>query len=160
MGANALIIVPWLIRNFFVFGKLQPYWMPPSQVGLGENIHDYIKAQLDTLLAFNDLDTLMAGSFWGVVLLLMMVVTLAYQTIKTWQHWQKIEQQTFFIAVVYAAIGAAIVIAARTKYQWGVHIDARYALPYSCFIFVALVIIFKNTTLKINTRHLGSWARH
>ncbi|MDD1631831.1 MAG: hypothetical protein LUP91_06430 [Methylococcaceae bacterium] len=46
-------------------------------------------------------------------------------------------------------------IAARTKYQWGEYIHARYALPYSCFIFVALVIVFKYATLKINTCNLG-----
>jgi hypothetical protein len=155
LGANGLMIVPWLIRNFLVFGKIQPYWMPPSTVSLSENIHDYLKAQLDTLLALSDLDALLAGTFWGIALLLMLVAVFAHQVITTWQRWQKIEQQTFFIAVVNTAIGAAIVIAARTKYQWGVHIDTRYALPYSCFIFVALVIIFKNTTLKINTRYLG-----
>jgi hypothetical protein len=155
LGANALIIVPWLIRNFLVFGKLQPYWMPPSTVGLGENIHDYLQAQLDTLLAFSDLDALLAGSLWGGVLLLMLVAVLAHQVMTTWQRWQKIEQQTFFIAAVYVAIGAVMVIAARTKYGWGEHIKARYVLPYLCFIFVALVIIFKNATLKINTRYLG-----
>ncbi|MCI0654529.1 MAG: hypothetical protein L0Y39_08645, partial [Methylococcaceae bacterium] len=39
LGANALVIVPWLIRNLLVFGKLQPYWMRPSSLSLGENIH-------------------------------------------------------------------------------------------------------------------------
>ena len=155
LGANALLIVPWLIRNFFVFGKLQPYSMPPSTVSLGENSHDYLQAQLDTLLAFSSLDALLAGTAWGIVLLLILVALLVRQLITTWQRWQKIEKQTFFIAVVYAAIGAAMVIAARTRYQWGVRIDDRYALPYSCFIFVALVIIFKHTTLKIKTCYWG-----
>ena len=155
LGANALIIVPWLIRNFLVFGKLQPYWMPLSNVSLGDNIHDYLKAQLDTLIAFSDFDKLLAGNLWGIFLLLLLVAVLVHQVLTTWQCWQKIEKQTFFIAVVYAAIGAAIVIAARTKYQWGEYIHARYALPYSCFIFVALVIVFKYATLKINTCNLG-----
>jgi hypothetical protein len=155
LGANALLIVPWLIRNFLVFGKLQPYWMAPSKVGLGENIHDYLKAQLDSLLAFSSLDTLLANTPWGIFLLLMLAAVLVHQVITTWKHWQKIEQQAFFIAVVYTAIGAAMVIAARTRYQWGVHISARHVLSYSCFAFVALVIIVKNTAFKINTRNLG-----
>jgi hypothetical protein len=155
LGANALLIVPWLIRNFLVFGKLQPYWMPSSTVSLGDNSHDYLKAQLDTLIAFSDLDKLIAGNLWGILFLLVLVAVLVYQLITTWQRWQKIEQQTFFIAVVYAAIGTAIVIAARTKYQWGEYINARHALPYSCFVFVALVIVFKNATLKMSTRYLG-----
>jgi hypothetical protein len=155
LGANALIIVPWMIRNFLVFDKLQPYWMPPSTVSLGENSHDFLQAQLDTLLALSGLDKILADTFWGIFLLLMLAVMLMQQLITTWQRWQKIEQKAFFIAIVYAALGAAITIVARTKYEWGQHIVPRYALPYSCFIFVALVIIFKNTTLKINTRYWG-----
>jgi hypothetical protein len=155
LGANALLIVPWLARNFLVFGKLQPYWMAPSNVSFGENIHDYLKAQLDTLLAFSDLDTLLANTPWGIFLLLMLVAVLAHQVISTWKRWQKIEQHAFFIALVYAASGAAMVIAARTKYQWGIHISARHVLSFSCFVFVALVIVFKNAALKINTRYVG-----
>lgn len=153
LGANALLIVPWLIRNFLVFGKLQPYWMAPSTVSLGENIHDYLKAQLDTLLAFSDLDTLLARTAGGVFLLVLLFAGLIYQVVTNWKCWKKIEQQAFFIAVVYAGIGAAMVISARTKYQWGVHISARHVLSYSCFIYVALVIILKNATVKINTRY-------
>ncbi|MCI0654855.1 MAG: hypothetical protein L0Y39_10315, partial [Methylococcaceae bacterium] len=155
LGANALVIVPWLIRNLLVFGKLQPYWMPPCSLSLGENIHDYIKSQLDALLAFRYLDAALAANLWGIILLLMLIAALAHQVVSTWQSWQKIEQKAFFISVAYAAIGAAIVIAARTKYEWGVHIIVRYALPYSCFVFVALFIILKNTTFKINKRNFG-----
>jgi hypothetical protein len=138
-----------------VFGKLQPYWMPPSSVSLGENSHDYLQAQLDTLLAFSGLDALLAGTPWGIVLLLVLAALLVHQVVTTWHRWQKVEQHTFFIAVVYVVIGAAMLIAARTRYEWGQHINTRYALPYSCFIFVALVIVFKNITLKINTRYWG-----
>ncbi len=77
LGANALIIVPWLIRNYLVFGKLQPYWMSPSNVSLGENSHDYLQAQLDTLFAFSDLDALLAGKLWGIVLLLILVALIS-----------------------------------------------------------------------------------
>ncbi|MGH8556341.1 MAG: hypothetical protein ACRESZ_02540 [Methylococcales bacterium] len=155
LATNALIIVPWLIRNILVFGKLQPYWMHPSSVSLGENIHDYLRSQLDTLLAFRYLDTLLTADPWGFILLLMLVAVLTHQVIATWRNWQKIEQKTFFISVAHAVIGAAIVIAARTRYEWGVHIIVRYALPYSCFVFVALFIVLKNTTFKINRRNFG-----
>ncbi len=152
LGANALIVVPWLIRNFLVFGEFQPYQMEPSKVSLGENIHDYLKAQLDILLGLNDLDKILANHLWGLVLLVILVTIFIYQLMTTWHHWKKIEQQTFFIAVVYSVVGAAMVIAARTKYEWGIHIVDRYTLPYSFFIIVALIIIFKNSHL-INIRN-------
>jgi hypothetical protein len=153
---NALFIVPWLIRNLLVFGKFQPYYMRPSTVGLGENSHDFVNAQLDTLLASSTLDSLIINSLSGILLLVIIMAILLHQIITSWHKWQKIEQKTFLISVTYATIGAAITIVARTKYQWGGHIDARYGLAYSCFIFVALAIIFKNSSAKINPHHLFS----
>jgi hypothetical protein len=155
LSGNAVFIVGLFIYNFLIFGKAQPYAMPPSTVGLVENIHDYIFAQLNTLLAFSELEILIDNSGYGILLLIIVVVILLYQVVTTWHLWQKIEQKTFFISASYAAIGAAITIAARTKYQWGVHIEPRYAIPYSCFIFVTLVIIFKYALPK-NTRYLVS----
>lgn len=155
LGANGLLILPLLAHNYQVFGKLQPYWMPPSSLSVRENSHDYLKAQLDTLLSVSDLDKWLSSSIWGVVLLLCALVALFYPALKNWRNWRKIEQQTFFIAAVYAAIGAAMVIVARSKYEWGIHIDARYALPYSCFIFVATVCAFNNTAYRHNFRYWG-----
>jgi len=87
--------VPLLIRNILVFGKLQPYAMPPSTLGLGENSHDFIKAQLDTLFAANEFDKLLAEYPIGIALLTVFVGILLHQTITTWSKWNKIEQQTF-----------------------------------------------------------------
>ena len=152
LSGNAVFIVPLFIYNYLVFGKIQPYSMPPSTVGLGENSHDYIFAQLNTFLAFPELEILINKSGYGILLLIPAVAFLLYQVAATWPLWQKIEQKTFFISACYVAIGAAMTIVARTKYQWGVHIEPRYALPFSCFIFVTLVIIFKYALPK-NSRY-------
>ncbi|MCX7097046.1 MAG: hypothetical protein NTV43_03960 [Methylococcales bacterium] len=155
LAGNAVIVVPWLVRNWLQFGKLQPYWMRPSTVSLGDNCHDYLKAQLDTLLALSEVDKFLANNLGGNLLLLSVLLLIIQQVLMTWRHWQKIEQQVFFIAVVYTILGAAIVIAARTKYEWGELIHARYALPYLGFILVALVIVVKNTSATIPIRYWG-----
>ena len=149
LSGNAVFIVGLFIYNLLIFGKLQPYSMLPSTVGLGENIHDYIFAQLNTILAFSKLEVLIDDTGYGILLLIPVVVFLLYQVVTTWRQWQKIEQKTFFISVCYTVLGATLTILARTKYQWGVHIEPRYAIPYSCFIFVALAIIFKHGLSKI-----------
>jgi hypothetical protein len=154
LSGNAVSLVPMFVYNLMIFGKTQPYSMPPSKIGLSENIHDYIFSQLNTLLAVDDLGHLLADNTAGIIALICMMAVLLHQIATTWQQWQKIEQQTFLISIAYIAIGAAVTVVARTKYEWGVHIVDRYALPYSCFIFVSLTIIFKNATPKINTRHL------
>ncbi|MCI0668760.1 MAG: glycosyltransferase family 39 protein [Methylococcaceae bacterium] len=154
-AGNVLILAPWLIRNLLVFGKLQPYSMAPSSVSLGENIHDYLKSQSETLSTLGPLDAFLADHIAGAVLLLILFALSLQQVIRTWGRWQDIEQKAFLLSVVYIAFGVAITIAARTTYEWGEHIIARYAIPYSCFIFVALTIVLKNTTFKINTRYVG-----
>ncbi|MGC1954325.1 MAG: glycosyltransferase family 39 protein [Gammaproteobacteria bacterium] len=150
--ANGLLIVPWLVHNKIVFGTLQPYSMAPSTVSLQDNIHDFITAQLDTLLALIDLDAALAGSYWGLGLLGLASIALAYQVVATWRNWSRLEQQAFGIATINVAIGATIVIAARTKYQWGGLIDARYALSNACFLFVAAAIAANHLAMSPHVR--------
>lgn len=154
LSGNAIFLVPMFVYNLMIFGKTQPYSMPPSRVGLNENIHDYIFSQLNTLLAVEDLDHLLAYNPFGIVALICVMAVLVHQIVTTWQQWQKIERQTFLISIAYTAIGAAVTLVARTKYEWGVHIVNRYALPYSCFVFVSLAIIFKYGAPKINIQYL------
>jgi len=73
------VVVPWMIRNLMVFGKIQPYSMPPSSVGFIENSHAFIEAQLNILLLLADLDTFLARNTLGVICLIMVLVLLVWQ---------------------------------------------------------------------------------
>lgn len=154
LGASAVVLIPYFVRNVRVFGKLQPYWMPPSTVSLGQNIRDYLKVQLDTLLVADGIDEALARTPWGNLLLMALAAAIARQVIVGWRRWQVIEQKAFFLSLAYAGIGAAMVIAARTKYQWGTLIVDRYALPYLCFVLVALAIVCNNFSFKFG-RHVA-----
>jgi len=149
------VVVPWMIRNFIVFGKIQPYSMPPSSVGFIENSHAFIEAQLNVLLSLTDLDTFLARNTLGIIGLIIVSGLLVWQVLKTWKQWQKIEKQAFIIAALYCILGAAIVIAARTKYQWGELISERQTLPYLFSLLIILVVILNNTTVIISRRWLG-----
>ncbi|MDD5462549.1 MAG: glycosyltransferase family 39 protein [Methylococcales bacterium] len=149
------VTVPWMIRNLIVFGKIQPYSMPPSSVGFLENIHAFIEAQLNILLLLTDLDTFLARNILGIISLIFISGLLVRQVLKTWKHWQEIDKQAFIIAGLYCTTGAAIVILARTKYQWGELISERHTLPYLFSLLIVLALIFKNTTVKISRRWLG-----
>jgi 4-amino-4-deoxy-L-arabinose transferase-like glycosyltransferase len=148
-------VVPWMLRNLIVFGKIQPYSMPPSSVGFIENSHAFIEAQLNVLLLLTDLDTFLARNTLGIMGLLIVLGLLVWQLLTTWKQWQQIEKQAFIIAALYCILGAAIVIVARTKYQWGELISERHALPYLFSLLIVLALIFKNSTVKISRRWLG-----
>jgi hypothetical protein len=149
------VVVPWMIRNVIVFGKIQPYSMPPSSVGFIENSHAFIEAQLNILLLLADLDTFLARNTLGVIGLIIVSGLLVWQVLKTWKLWRKIEKQAFIVAALYCILGATIVIAARTKYQWGELISERHALPYLFSLLIVLALILKNTSVKIDRRWLG-----
>ena len=151
------VVVPWMIRNLIVFGKIQPYSMPPSSVGFIENSHAFIEAQLNVLLLLTNLDAFLARNTLGIIGLIVISGLLVWQVLTTWNLWQKIEKQAFIIAALYCILGAAIVIVARTKYQWGELISERHALPYLFSLLIILALIFKNTHVKIGKRWLG-WA--
>jgi 4-amino-4-deoxy-L-arabinose transferase-like glycosyltransferase len=149
------VVAPWMFRNLIVFGKIQPYSMPPSSVGFIENSHAFIEAQLNILLLLADLDTFLARNTLGIIGLIIVSGLLIWQVLKTWKQWQKIEKQAFIIATLYCILGAAIVIAARTKYQWGELISERQTLPYLFSLLIILVVILNNTNVIISRRWLG-----
>jgi hypothetical protein len=149
------VVVPWMIRNLIVFGKIQPYSMPPSSVGFIENSHAFIEAQLNILLLLTDLDTFLARNTLGVIGLILVLGLLVWQVLTTWKLWKEIDRQAFIIAALYCILGAAIVIVARTKYQWGELISERHTLPYLFSLLIVLTLILKNMTVKIKRRWLG-----
>ena len=149
------VVVPWMIRNLIVFGKIQPYSMPPSTVGFIENSHAFIEAQLNILLLLTDLDTFLARNTLGVIGLIFVLGLLVWQVLTTWKLWKEIDKQAFIIAALYCILGAAIVIVARTKYQWGELISERHTLPYLFSLLIVLALILKNMTVKIKRRWLG-----
>ncbi len=155
LSGFSAIVVPWMIRNVIVFGKIQPYSMPPSSVGFLENSHAFIEAQLNVLFLLTDLDRFLARDRLGIIGLLIVAGLLVWQVLKTWKLWQKIDKQTFIIAGLYCLLGAAIVIVARTKYQWGELISERHTLSYLFSLLIILALIFKHTTVKINRRWLS-----
>jgi hypothetical protein len=91
----------------------------------------------------------------GVIGLIIVSGLLGWQVLATGSWWQKIEQQAFILAGSYCVAGAVIVIAARTKYQWGELISERHVLPYLFSLLIVLALILKNTRIGLGQRWLG-----
>jgi hypothetical protein len=140
----AIPVVPWMIRNLIVFGKIQPYSMDASTIGLTENISTFVEAQLNVLLSWGVANRLIGLGILGIILLAIVLGLLARQVWVTWKQWKKIEQQTFFIATLYFILGSAVVVIARTKYQWGEIINERHTIAYLFCLLVILALILKN----------------
>lgn len=147
LASFTVVVVPWMLRNWLVFGKIQPYSMPPSTVGVIENSHAFLEAQLAIVILFTDAAAFFARTPLGLSVVLIGVLALCAWVAKNWQTWPKTAKHTLIICTLYCAFGAAVVIAARSKYQWGELISERHALPYLFALLTALALILKYTPL-------------
>ena len=146
-AGSSLIVIPLLLRNQLVFGDLQPYAMPPSQVGVGKNIRDYAASTLSDILAVrvylyqaieNNAICLALG--FGLVLL----VWLARKNLaRLWNDLPPAMKERFAVLLAYVAAGASVVIVARTTYQWGEFIGTRHVLQYDWVLFAFGAVLFE-----------------
>jgi hypothetical protein len=144
MGA-ALVLVPLEIRYLTVFGTLQPYHMPPSTLGLAGNIHYYVIALFDDLTSRPELkhDLLWDNKFLAVAgfVILAAIVWLRKALAREWIALPVRRQQMIVLLLCNLLAGSAIVILARSHYQWGEFINIRHLMQYDWMI-MAIVALF------------------
>jgi len=151
LAGACLIVVPFLAWNLTMFGSFQPYEMPPSDIGLLTNVRTYLQALLLDISAVPPIAQL---AWAGKVLLIMTVLAL----ILTWRAWPQFKaiwkhaSQNTNLALLclgsYFILGAAMVIIARTRYQWGETINLRHVLQYSWAFFAASAVLIAGTRSK------------
>jgi len=145
-GAS-LIVIPLLVRNLTVFGALQPYHMPPSQVGLITNARYFVASWLNDIFAVHGLLYVVLWNNAVFVALGATILILAWSTRKglarVWCSLTTHTKEIFAVLVAYALAGAAVVIIARSRYEWGELIGLRHVLQYDWVIFSACALLFK-----------------
>ena len=148
---TSIIVVPWLARNVWVFGTIQPYEMPPSTVGAGSNLRIFIEAQIFDVLGSRELGRLAGWSIPGLVTLLVVAIVFVHLSSKQWSTFQSAERRAFVLSLTYAVLGAAIVVAARTKYEWGDSIQIRNTMQYTLFILLPAAILLRH---RLGSKHV------
>ncbi|MBS0396356.1 MAG: glycosyltransferase family 39 protein, partial [Proteobacteria bacterium] len=122
--------------NLATFGVLQPYAMPASTRGWAANAGDYATAQLDDL---GVPDTLLAGGPAAAVVVLVALGALLGAGL--WRARATPQRQALLLLVAgYAAAGALLLVAARSRYEWGNRIDGRNVLQYTFAWALALAL--------------------
>ena len=140
-GAFAAGLAPPLAAlaayNLMTFGRLLPYAMPPSARGWLANLGDYASAQLSELgLPPPPLPPLPA-----LAATLLMTALVAALATAWWQTRARAAVHRLLTLLgAYLAAGALLLIASRSRYEWGGLIDGRYALQYSWAFGLALVL--------------------
>lgn len=145
-GAS-LIVVPLLVRNITVFGTLQPYDMPPSQVGLIANIRYFAAAWLNDIFVVRGLlhvvlrnNAILVALGGGALILVYLTRT---RLARVWSGLPPHTKEMFAVLVAYGLAGATVVIVARSRYEWGETIGFRHVLQYDWILFGACAVLLE-----------------
>jgi hypothetical protein len=134
----ASVILPYFLWNLEVFGTPTPYKMSPSTVSFSENALLYLFTFLHDVTATWTIPMLLTTSAAGLAMLALVTGLLAVLFAHLWRSSNSRAREVALLCFVYVALGSAIVVIARTRYQWGEFIGIRHVLPYAPFIFIGI----------------------
>lgn len=136
--AAAIPTAALLIWNWTQFGTLSPYDMPPSTVGVMENIGAAMGAYSFDSFPYGQ--WLASHYPWVVAAVLVFVVLLLLRGTFVRYDQNKPLCRFTLLAVVYAVLGTVMTVAARTRYQWGEPISVRHIAQYDSFLIASALI--------------------
>jgi hypothetical protein len=140
--AGALPVVAALkIYDFAMFGSLEPYHMAPSTRPLLENLRDWVQALLaDLHLRAADAGPIGLAPALAILAAALLLLAFGYYRLS------RTASRTALVALsLYVAAGGAVLVLARSRYEWGDTIDTRHALQYSWAVILLGVIIVRAT---------------
>lgn len=127
------------LRSLLAFGTLEPYRMPPSTVPLRENILNGIGALVRNMTAAGEpSERLLVGNRWALAFITIPIGLVAVALILRLLRrslGQQGRAQMILTLAAYVGCGMAVVIIGRTMYQWGEHVNPRYAFQYTWIVF-------------------------
>jgi hypothetical protein len=146
----ALPLLSLLLWRYLAFGALQPYAMAPSTVSLKENVGALVAAYVADICAraffsegLRGAVQTPAGHSMIVALGLIGALLGGLTLVMIWRaRWPKLPgaaKRAVLFCAIYAACGSAMLVIARTRWQWGENINDRYTLQYMFFVWTCLV---------------------
>jgi hypothetical protein len=139
IGVSA-IVAPLFIRNIIVFGSINPYLMEPSTIGVLENIRTYLQEFVYDVTGYRELGRVVAWSLPGLAVFVFLLFLVAWRALPSWGYLNVKQRRTLLLCSIYSFVGACVVIAARSRYQWGEPINIRHTLQYTPFFMVTIVL--------------------
>ena len=130
----ALVAVPLIVRNLIVFHAFQPYTMPPSTLGYSGNIRYYVSATLGDIIAGQKIQHVVTWNNMIILAVALAAMAAAWLvrtgTARIWRGLPPASKEALVLLCAYVVAGAVVVIAARSRYEWGEFIGPRHVLQY------------------------------
>ncbi len=145
-GGAALPMLPLLLYNARTFGSLNAYAMPPSTVSLPTNLRTYVQEFIYDASGFRDIGVQLAWTLPGLTVCLLLAALHARRVCQAWSDMGSVQRETWLVTAGYATAGAILVIAARSRYEWGEFISTRHTLQILPFALAAWLVVPLQTT--------------
>jgi hypothetical protein len=147
MAGFSLVLIPLQVRNLLVFGGLQPYRMDPSTLGPFANLRYFAAAALNDVLAVHGLAdavvwrdaTLLAAALSVAALLWLMRGRLT----TTWRGLSNPTRAAAIVLLCHALASAGVLIAARSRYEWGEVIGLRHLLQLDWILIAVAAVVLE-----------------
>ncbi|MGZ5927665.1 MAG: hypothetical protein ACXWLX_00495 [Rhizomicrobium sp.] len=144
----ALIVTPLVTYNLVLFGHLQPYHMAASTLGLNINARYFLAALLTDITANREI---IYANFWNnKVLAAIVAAPLALAVIRRksllalWRGLSFTAKNAVISLGAYLIFGTAVVVIARSRYEWGELITDRHFLQYDWIIWAMVALLVEN----------------
>lgn len=131
---------PLIVKNLIVFGSLQPYTWPASQLGFLFNLRQYLGLQLRDFGSFHSL----AQFPWHTLPFLLVGAILAglmtLALIRAWPAWSPRQRFALLTLLLYFGAGCTMLILSATLYKFSdIGLSPRYPIQYT-WLLLAVVM--------------------
>lgn len=143
-------LAPLLVWNLRMFGEFMPYDLPPSTVGVAQNVTDLMTAVVRDFLPILPL----SGTPTTVIFVLV-AISACVLTARALLRVHKVGSLCFEMsddsrqarrrcvfltfAMGYSAISAVMLVVARSRYEWGEFISWRHVAQFDWLLATALI---------------------
>lgn len=137
------IVLPLIMRNLATFGAINPYVMEPSAIDFVTNVRTMLQETVFDLSGVRPLAIYLAWSVPGFGLLAILAGILGWRCRSLLLRLDVRRLRALVLCVLYATIGSAMVVVARSRFEWGEPINVRHTLQYSPFWFAAGLLVLR-----------------
>ncbi len=149
-----LLLVPQWVWNYIVFGRLQSYTMPPSDVGLLENMRTFLQVLLVEVSGSQTVGLLAWDAKLFALISLGFGIIIYFGLKARWREWGTAEKFSVMLFTLYLIVGSVMVVLARTVYQWGELINLRHVMQYGWLVMAICTMVTVGHVGRINHKTL------
>ncbi|MDP2025297.1 hypothetical protein [Sulfuriferula sp.] len=141
---------PLIAKNLIVFGSLQPYSWPRSQLGFLFNLRQYLGLQLRDFGGFHSLAQFPWHTLPFVIVGGILVSLLALTLVRIWPGWSPRQRFALLTLLLYFGAGCAMLILSATLYKFSdIGLSPRYPIQYTWLMLAIVMAAWASTRRTI-----------